>query len=76
MNEADQSLMLEILKRLQTDMADVKRGIAGIRVEISAMGQQFAGLTAAVYGGKSDIDEVKRRIDRIERRLEISDPQH
>lgn len=49
MNEADQSLMLEILKRLQADMSDVKRDLAGIRVELSAMGQQLAGLTTAQW---------------------------
>ena len=76
MTEADQSLMLEILKRLQADMSDVKRDLAGIRVEISAMGQQLAGLTAAVYSGKSEMDSLKRRVERIERRLELSDPPH
>lgn len=76
MTESDQSLMLEILKRLQADMSDVKRDLAGIRVELSAMGQQLAGLTAAVYSGKSDADDLRRRVERIERRLELSDPPH
>ena len=44
--------------------------------KLSALGQQVAGLSVAVYGGKSDMDEVKRRIDRIERRLELNDPHH
>ena len=76
MTEADQSLMLEILKRLQADMSDVKRDLAGIRVEISAMGQQLAGLTAAVYSGKTELDSLKRRVERIERRLDLSDTPH
>ena len=37
------------------------------------MGQQLAGLTTAVYSGKSDLDSLKRRVERIERRLELSD---
>jgi predicted nuclease with TOPRIM domain len=76
MTESDQSLMLEILKRLQADMSDVKRDVAGIRLELSAMGQQLAGLTSAVYSGKSDVDDLRRRVERIERRLELSEPPH
>jgi len=37
------------------------------------MGQQLGALITAVYGGKSEIDELKRRIERMERRLELSD---
>lgn len=71
-----ENLMLEILKRLQADMADVRQELAGIRLDISAMGQQLAGLTAAVYSGKSELDSLKRRVERIERRLELNDPAH
>ena len=71
-----ETLMLEILKRLQADMADVRQELAGIRLDISAMGQQLAGLTAAVYSGKSELDSLKRRVERIERRLELTDPAH
>ncbi|MBL8253812.1 MAG: hypothetical protein JNJ76_09445 [Candidatus Competibacter sp.] len=76
MTEADQSLMLEILKRLQADMSDVKRDLAGIRVEISAMGQQLGALTSAVYSGKSEMDDLRRRVERIEHRLELRDNPH
>ncbi|MCB0257907.1 MAG: hypothetical protein KDI55_29630 [Anaerolineae bacterium] len=51
-----ENLMLEILKRLQADMADVRQELAGIRVEISALGQQIGALTSAVYSGKSELD--------------------
>ncbi len=43
-----ENLMLEILKRLQADMADVRQELAGIRVEISSLGQQIGALTSAV----------------------------
>lgn len=76
MTDADQSFMLELLKRIQADMADMKRDMTGIRVEIAAMGQQLGALTSAVYSSKSDTDDLRRRIERIERRLEISDATH
>ena len=64
------------LKRIQADMADMKRDMTGIRVEIAAIGQQLGALTSAVYSGKSETDDLRRRIERIERRLEISDTAH
>ena len=76
MTEADQSFMLEMLKRIQADLSDVKRDVAAIRVDLSAMGQQLGALTSAVYSGKSDLDDLRRRVDRIERRLEIGDATH
>ena len=30
----------------------------------------------AVYSGKSELEDIKRRVERIERRLELSDPPH
>jgi predicted nucleic acid-binding Zn-ribbon protein len=68
-----ESLVLEHLRAIRADIADLKREVTGNSVQLSAMGQQLAGLTAAVYAGKSDIDEIKRRLDRVERRLELSE---
>ena len=56
MTDADQSLMLEILKRLQADMADVKQRLTGVEIQLSAMGQQLGGLTSAIYGNTSDLN--------------------
>jgi len=71
-----ENLMLEILKRIQADLADVKDRLTGVEVQLSAMGQQLAGLTTAVYSGKSEMDGIKRRIERIERRLDLTDASH
>lgn len=71
-----ESLVLEHLRAIRATQADHGDELAAIRVEISAMGQQLAGLTAAVYSGKSEMDSIKRRVERIERRLELSEPPH
>ena len=68
-----ESLVLEHLRAIRADMADLKREVAGNSVQLSAMGQQLAGLTAAVYGGKADMDDIKRRLERVEHRLELTD---
>jgi len=64
-----ESLDLEHLRTIRADIADIKRDVAANTLQLSAIGQQLAGLTAAVYGGKSDVNELKRR---IERRLELT----
>ena len=58
------------------EIRTVKDDATGNTLQISAMGQQLAGLTAAVYGGKYDLDDMKRRVARLERRLELNDPAH
>jgi len=68
-----ESLVLEHLRAIRADLAELRREVAGNSVQISAMGQQLAGLTAAVYASKSDLDDIKRRLDRVERRLELTD---
>ena len=66
-------LVLELLRAIRADIADLKRDVTGNTVQIAALGQQLAGLTTAVYSGKSDLEEVKRRVERLERRLELRD---
>ena len=71
-----ENLVLEHLRAIRATLGEHGNELAGIRLEISAMGQQLAGLTAAVYSGKSELDSLKRRVERIERRLELTDPAH
>lgn len=40
-----ENLVLEILKRIQADMGEVKRELASIHLEISAMGQAAESYT-------------------------------
>jgi hypothetical protein len=44
-----------------------------VEVQLSAMGQQIGALTTAVYSGKSDVDDLRRRVERLEHRLELTD---
>lgn len=68
-----ENLVLEHLRAIRATLGEHSNELAGIRLEISAMGQQLAGLTVAVYSGKSELDSLKRRVERIERRLELND---
>lgn len=70
------SVTLEHLRAIRADMSDLKTRMTGVEVQLSAMGQQLAGLTTAVYSSRSEMDDLRRRVERIERRLDLADPAH
>ena len=49
------SVTLKHLQALRADMGELKARMTGVEVQLSAMGQQLAGLTTAVYSGKSEM---------------------
>jgi len=66
---ANEDLMLEILKRLQGDNAEFRRRFDGIDVRLSAHDDYFRGIITTLSGVLSDLGQLNRRVDRIERRL-------
>lgn len=72
MTDNIESLTIELLRSIRADIADLKRDVMNNSIQVSAMGQQMAGLSMAVYGGKNDLEEVKRRIERLEQRIETA----
>ncbi|MDS4025963.1 MAG: hypothetical protein RKO25_03070 [Candidatus Contendobacter sp.] len=71
-----ESLVLEHLRAIRADLGDVKARITDVEVPLSAMGQQLVGLTTAVHSDRSELDELRRRVERIERRLDLRDMEH
>ncbi|MCG6941084.1 MAG: hypothetical protein LJE69_07520 [Thiohalocapsa sp.] len=58
---------------IRTDIAELKSHAASTHLQLASMGQQLGALTTAVYGGHSELDDLRRRIERVERRLEPVD---
>ena len=73
MTENVENLVLEILRRMQGDLGDIKSRLSSIELQMASLGQQVGSLTTAVYGGYGQIDDLRRRVERIERRLELQD---
>lgn len=73
MTDDTTNLVLEHLRHIRTKQDEHSGRLDRIEVQLSAMGQQLAGLTAAVYSGKSEVDDLRRRIERIEQRLDLVD---
>jgi hypothetical protein len=68
-----ENLILEHLRAIRTDVADVKERLGRVELGLSTLGQQVGARTTAVHSGRSELDDFRRRIERIERRLELSD---
>ena len=68
-----ENLVLENLRAIRTGVTDIKERLGRVELGISTLGQQVGALTTAVNSGRSELDDFRRRIERIERRLELSD---
>ena len=66
-------LMLEILKRLQADMADLKEAQHTTNRHPAAIESHMAGFHATTSAHSDDLAGLKERVARIERRLDITD---
>ncbi len=66
-------LMLEILKRLQADMADLKQEQHTTNRHLAAIESHMAGFHATTSAHSDDLAGLKKRVARIERRLDITD---
>jgi archaellum component FlaC len=68
---ANEDIILEILKRIQPDVSDVRRRMESIEVRQSAMDDHMRGTMTSVIGIHADLQRLNGRVDRIERRLEL-----
>jgi hypothetical protein len=80
MTNETENLVVEILRRLQGDMAELKSGQQEMRHRLSLIETRLAGMEPnlsdqyAGYAGQSvRIDRLEERLGRIERRLELTD---
>jgi hypothetical protein len=80
MAESIDNLVLEILRRLQSDMADLKAGQRDIQYRLTLIEARLAGVERnladhyAAYAGQSArLDRFEDRMERLERRLELRD---
>ena len=63
--------MLELLKRIQSDVADVKREQLSTGVRIATVEQHLAANQVEIARQSGDIAQIKNDIARIKRRLDL-----
>jgi hypothetical protein len=76
-------LMLEILKGIQGEIALSRREQSSLSTRMLAMEDHLRGImtslqgvVTSIHGVEVDISHLKDRVDRIERRLDLSGTEH
>jgi soluble cytochrome b562 len=79
MGEQIDNLILEHLKRLQSEMAEIRRDTAEIKSRLGSIesgvariGRDEAGNYTEIIENRHMFDRLAERIDRIEKRLELA----
>jgi hypothetical protein len=73
MTEQTDSLVLEHLRALGSAMTDHGERLARIELRLSAIEQTLGSLYTLSGSDRDRLDALARRIERIERRLELTD---
>ena len=73
MTEGTDNLVLEHLRVIRGDIAKMRDTMSTMGAEITAMRQQLAAVVTLQDHDHGDIASLKVRVDRIERRLELTD---
>ena len=74
MSEEPGNIVLSILREMRTDMHDLKHGQRQTNERLTAIEHHVAGLVHGQARFNDDVDDLKARIERIERRLDLVDP--
>ena len=67
------NLVLEHLRAIRTEMGKMADYMQTLSVEMTALRQHLAGVVTLQDHDHGDIAGIKHRLDRIERRLELTD---
>ncbi len=74
MTDEVESLVLEHLRNIRTDIAGLKDDIRGLKAEQTAARLEARATSTRVEQVLEDVAGVKVRPDRIERRLDLVEP--
>lgn len=73
MTEDTESLVLEILKKMQSDMASLREDMHLMRMEMTAIRHDVASVRTSQDVQSIEIERLKGRMERVESRLELRD---
>lgn len=73
MAEAIDSLVLEHLRHIRSKVDVMAEDVSAVKLRMSAMERHMSGQFINEFGQNEELDSLKRRVDRIERRLELVD---
>ena len=68
-----ENLMLEHMRAIRGEMARMSNRMDTMTAEMTAVRHHIAGMSALQDHDHGDIAEIKTRLDRVEKRLELVD---
>ncbi len=72
-----EDLVIEILRKIQNELASVKQKIervdSSMNLQFAALNEKLSGQLISEIEFREQVKDLKQRVDRIERRLELSD---
>ena len=74
MAQEPRDLVLEYLRRLDGKFDSLREEMRSWNLRMTAAEQHILGQLTTGYEQSDELDRLKRRVDRIERRLELTDP--
>ncbi len=76
MSDDRSQTMFDILLGIQNDLGQIKREQTSQGIRLAAIEDHMRGNLTSLYGIQSDVADLKLRVDRIERRLGLSEAEH
>lgn len=73
MTEQTENLVLEHLRAIRLDIADLKNGSRDIKARLASIESYIATLHSDSARGALNLDDLQRRVERIETRLDLTD---
>ena len=73
MSENVENLILERLRRIDERLSNIEGDIGDLKTRMSAVDEHIGGLFITVSGNNNRLDRVVDRLERIERRLDLTD---
>jgi predicted nucleic acid-binding Zn-ribbon protein len=73
MPEVTNDLIYEVLKKVQEDGSRTREDVRGMREELSAIRGHMLSMQRDIHNIYDRLEDHGRRLDRIERRLELAD---
>lgn len=73
MSTTPENLVLEMLRAIRADLAEVKADVRDLKLRMNSLDRHLAALTTDRADTLERYDRLAERVARIERRLELSD---
>ena len=71
-NESD-NVVLEHLRHIRSKVDMTATDVTDIKIQLAAMQQHMAGFHAVIASHSDELNQLRQRVDRIEKRLELTD---